>query len=90
MRTFTALLISAVAAVAVPGQARAGADLSIRDLPEPVKETLFRETMGGLLKDIEEERYGGRSWFQIEYTAHGEDWEIDIAPDGRLLARRRD
>ncbi len=85
--TLAAVLISTVFATHA---AHAGKDLSIRDLPEPVKETLFRETKGGLLQDIEQEQYEGRRWYQIEYTAEGADWEIDVAPDGRLLARRRD
>ncbi len=87
------LWLAALAAAAVGSttlDARAGKDLELKELPPKVKDAVLRETKGGQIKEIEEEKSGGSTFYQVEYTKDGKDWEIDLDREGKLLERRAD
>jgi hypothetical protein len=78
------------AALVFPSVSWAGQDVPLDKLPGAVRATVERETKGGKIKDIETDHEGGQLIYEVEFTLDGNDWELDIAPDGKLLERRLD
>lgn len=75
-------------AFALPANAE---DVVMRDLPEPVRVTIERETKGGVIEDIEREtRADGVVYYEVEFEKADKDWQLKIDADGKVLARQRD
>lgn len=74
----------------LPSLSWAGKDVSLEQLPPAVRATVERETKGGQIKDIEEDREAGRLIYEVELILNGQEYELDIAADGTLLERRLD
>jgi hypothetical protein len=84
----TAAVFAAV--MAFGSVALAGTDLTFKELPAPVQQTTQREVAGGTNEDIERDDKQGATVYEIEFTHNGKSWEIDVAPDGKLLKREED
>lgn len=78
------------AAFLVPALGYAGQDMSLEQLPAPVRATVEKETQGGKVTDIEKDQERGQVIYEVEFTIDGKEWELDIAEDGKLLERRQD
>jgi len=75
----------------VPTAALADVDMTLEELPEPVRQTALREVKDGSITDIERETEKGVEVFEVEYVAKdGQKFELDIGADGTLLRRHRD
>lgn len=62
--------------------------VTLEQLPEPVRETVLRETYGGQIREIEHKTDDGRVKYEVEFTTRdGRKGELKIAPDGRVLER---
>jgi hypothetical protein len=85
-----ALMLPAVGALLLPAMSSAGQDLTLEQLPEPVRATVDREAKGGQITDIEQDREGGQVIYEVEFTLEGKSYELDVAADGKLLERRLD
>lgn len=83
-----ALLLPAL--LLLPATTQAGTDIPYEELPQAVQATVQRETKGGEIVDIERERENGRIVYEIEFIQEGVKYEIKVAPDGRLLERKKD
>ena len=70
--------------------ALAGQDVTIDQLPAPVRATVDRETKGGQITDIERDTERGKTIYEVEFVLDGKEYELDIAEDGKLLERRLD
>jgi len=68
----------------------AGKNVPLEQLPAPVRATIERETAGGQIKEIEQDHEGGQLIYEVEFTQGGQQFELDIAADGKLLERRLD
>lgn len=56
-----------------------------------MKTTVQREVKNGRILEIERDTKRGQPIFEVEFTdGSGAKWELDIAPDGALIARRED
>lgn len=88
MRLFTSVLIQA--ALFVPMLSCASKNVSVDQLPAPVRATVDRETSGGQIKEIEREDELGKVTYEVEFTVDGKEYALDIAEDGKLLERRPD
>ena len=44
----------------------------------------------GTITEIERQRDRNSVYYEIEYTVGNQDWEIDLAPDFKLLRREKD
>ena len=64
--------------------------MKLADLPAPVRTTVQREVKQGTITDIEKDQENGNVVYEVEFTDAGKNWEIDIAPDGKLLQRHVD
>lgn len=72
------------------GSAAADRDLTLEELPEPVRQTAIREVKHGTIVEIEEDDDKGELVYEVEFVLDGIKYELDIAPDGTLLHRHRD
>ena len=89
MRSFIiAAFAAATTVLAAPSWA--GTDVTLEQLPAPVRATVDRETKGGQITDIERDREAGKVIFEVEFRLDGKEYELDIAEDGTLLERRLD
>jgi len=62
-------------------------EVSRAEVPAAVMATLEREAAGGTIGEIEKEMEGGRIVYTAEVIINGEEWEIEVAEDGRLLGK---
>lgn len=81
-----ALVVSSFASTALADKN----DLTIDDLTPAARATVEREVGRGVIDDIEWESKGGRSYFEVEFTLDGQEWELHVAEDGTLLRRAPD
>jgi uncharacterized membrane protein YkoI len=89
MKWITAVTI--VPAVLIAADlALAGDDLSFDELPAPVQATVRKEVMSGQISEIERDVKRGQAVYEIEFVDRGTKYEIEVAPDGRLLDRKED
>jgi hypothetical protein len=65
-------------------------DMKLEELPAPVRSTVQREVKKGTITDIENDQENGNVVYEVEFIDAGKNWEIDIAPDGKLLKRHED
>lgn len=72
------------------GTAFADVELTLEELPEPVRQTVVREIKGGTIHEIERDDHHGVVEYEIEFTVDAIKYEIDVAADGALLRRHRD
>ena len=70
--------------------AAADRDMTLEELPEPVRQTALREVKHGTILEIEEDSDKGEIVYEIEFVLDAVKYELDIAPDGTLLHRHRD
>ena len=72
------------------GSASADVDLTLEQLPEPVRQTTVREVKTGRIVEIEQDDEDGSTVYEVEFILDDVKYELDIAPDGTLLRRHRD
>jgi uncharacterized membrane protein YkoI len=89
MRTLIYSLVLVLGA-ATTGIASADEDVSLEELPAPVRETVDREVGSGIILEIERDYERDRSVYEVEYRLDGVKYELDVAEDGTLLRRHRD
>jgi hypothetical protein len=91
MKTIALANRIALASLLVSGFAHADDDdLSLDDLPTVVRTTVEREVGSGTIDDIEWESGPSGDYYEVEFAQGTEEWELRIAEDGRLLAKRPD
>jgi len=61
--------------------------VSIDQVPEAVKATILAESRGAPIKEIECEKWKGRTIYEAEWIVNGQEVEIKVAPDGTLLKK---
>jgi uncharacterized membrane protein YkoI len=83
-------LLTLVAAVSVSASALADIQLTLEQLPEPVRKTALVEVKAGRIVEIEQEDDDGETVYEIEFVLDDIKYEIDVAPDGTLLRKHRD
>jgi len=62
-------------------------ELSLDEVPAPVKATILKEAKGAKIKEVEKETKGATITYEAEFEADGKEVEIQVAPDGKLLGR---
>lgn len=63
-------------------------DVTMQELPQPVRETVQREVGRGQLGDLERDQERGQTVYEVEFVdTNGQKIELDIAEDGTLLSR---
>jgi hypothetical protein len=65
--------------------------VKIEDVPAPVKATLLREADGQEIKTVDLETLkGGKTVYEADVKIDGTNYEINVAPDGKLISKKID
>jgi uncharacterized membrane protein YkoI len=68
--------------------ASADATLTLEQLPESVRATVRKEVGAGQITDLErDDRKDGSTVYEVEFVLDAIEYELDIAPDGKLLKK---
>lgn len=62
-------------------------EVSLDQVPTPVKETILRELGEFELRELEEVREGDVLYYEAEWLDSGMEVEIQVAVDGKLLGK---
>jgi len=62
---------------------RKDTDVTIAQVPPPVRKAIEKETAGGTIKSIEKIESGGKVTYEVEYMRGGKDIEVYFTEDGR-------
>ncbi len=82
--------LAAAAGLALASPVALAEDVTMEQLPQPVRQTLQRELGQAQVHEIERDRHGDRVVYEVEILDGDQKFELDIAEDGRLLSRRPD
>jgi uncharacterized membrane protein YkoI len=65
--------------------------VSIDQVPDPVKATILNEAQGGTIKEIERGNENGQIIYEADVIINGQEVELKIAPDsGNLISKEVD
>lgn len=70
--------------------ALADEDVKMEQLPKKVQETVKAAGGAGEIEEIEKEVKDGRVVYQVEYKSNGQEYEMKVAEDGRVLEKKKD
>lgn len=92
IRHWTVLLgmtLGLAAPLTLSQSAMAGEQVTLDQLPDPVRSTVMRETEGGKITELEKETKNGQTQYEVEFTPKegARKVELKIAPDGKILER---
>lgn len=62
--------------------------VTIDQVPAPVRATILAEAKGAQIKEIERETTKNGEVYEAEWIENGQNVEIKVAPDGKLLKRK--
>jgi hypothetical protein len=71
-------------AVELPNPNKASV-IAIGDLPQPVRDTIRRQTEGVMVKDIKSKQLDGNTVYQVHYQTNGAPVELLVGTDGRVV-----
>jgi hypothetical protein len=89
-----AVLAAATALTWSAWTAGAGEDVTLEQVPGPVRATIERE-VGGVdvktrIKEIEREKKDGKRAYEVEFVRDGKTWEMHVAEDGSVVKMKKD
>ena len=64
--------------------------MTLEQVPAPVRETLVREAHGATIKTVDQEMSHGKTIYETDVMQGGKNWEIRVAPDGKLVSKKVD
>lgn len=76
-----------IGAVATQKMAEGEREVSLGEVPEPVKATILAQAQGNAINEIEVEVENGQTVYEAEVIIEGREVEFEIAPDGTLLGK---
>jgi len=62
-------------------------EITLDQAPAAVQATIKAEAQGGTIKEIERETENGKTVYEAEVIINGQEFEIEVAPDGTLLGK---
>lgn len=77
-------------AVATQRIAEGEREVSLAEVPEPVKSTILAQAQGNAINEIEVEVENGQTVYEAEVIIEGREVEIEVAADGALLGKEAD
>jgi hypothetical protein len=60
-------------------------NITIAQVPPPVRATIEKVTAGSRIKEIERIECGGKVTYEVEYTKDGNQREVEFSEDGKML-----
>jgi hypothetical protein len=87
-RGFENLRFTVIVAVLVVAGVGSGKDISLSEVPQPVRDTIERETKGFEIDDIDREKDDGKVVYEVEAeSTDGRRSEMVVAEDGSLIKK---
>jgi outer membrane biosynthesis protein TonB len=66
-------------------------EVQLESIPEKARATIENQVGNGMLKEAERERHGDKIVYEVEFTdENGNDFEILVDEEGKLLEKRAD
>ena len=60
-------------------------------LSDAVKKTFEKEAPGATIAEVDQEKTkAGKSFYEADVMIAGKNWEIRVAPDGKLISKKLD
>lgn len=63
-------------------------EIKFADAPAAVQKTLTKEAEGAKIETVEKETEDGTTVYEAEVTIDGKEYEIKVAPDGKLISKK--
>jgi len=84
----TRIIIATLLSLGLATSVSADANVTLEQLPEPVRQTVLREVKTGQVTDLErDDRKDGSVVYEIEFVFEKVEYELDVAPDGKVLKK---
>jgi hypothetical protein len=64
--------------------------VTLDQVPAAVKATLVKEARGAAIKSVDKEGEGAKTVYEADVVINGQNWEIKVGPDGKLLGKKLD
>jgi uncharacterized membrane protein YkoI len=64
--------------------------VQLKDCPEAVQKTIKKEAGDGKIVEVEKEREDGTVVYEAEVIIDGQEYEITVAEDGKLLGKEKE
>jgi hypothetical protein len=64
--------------------------VSVQDVPDEVRATLIRESFGAHIKTVDLEKRDGKTVYEADAKIDGENYEIVISKNGKLISKKID
>jgi uncharacterized membrane protein YkoI len=77
--------IFAVLVGGLAGRVQAGPDVPIDQLPKPVVEAVKKQFPNGEIAEAETEKDQGQMVYEVEVMVAGEEKEIEVSPEGKIV-----
>jgi hypothetical protein len=65
-------------------------DVTMAELPRPVRETVEREVGAAEISEIERDDDEQGTVYEIEFRENNRKFELDVSPEGQVLRRHAD
>jgi uncharacterized membrane protein YkoI len=65
-------------------------EMTLDQVPAPVRATLNREADGATIKTVDKEQSHGKTVYETDVMSGGKNWEIRVDENGRLLSKKVD
>ncbi len=90
-KSIVTLILALAASTAFALPAFAGEKLTLEQVPAKVKETIQSHVKDGKIPEIEREKEGNATVYEVEYkSAKGTEHELKIGEDGKVLKMEKD
>lgn len=61
--------------------------ITIDDVPKPVKETILKEAGANKIEDIEVVTEGDKTTYEAEWKENGKEIDLKVSPDGKVISK---
>jgi hypothetical protein len=69
------------------GEEEVERELSLEQLPDPVRETILRHAAGHRVREVEMHTRGGKRFYEAEWMENGREVEVSVDPSGKVLGQ---
>ena len=90
MLTCSVACLGCAELAAVEAQDSKEEKVKLEDCPQAVQDTLKKASAGGKIEEIEKETENGKTVFEAEVVIDGDEYEVKVAEDGKLLSKKQE
>src|SRR5688500_7759193 len=64
--------------------------VKLEDCPKAVQDTIRKAAAGGKIEEVEKETENGKTVYEAEVVIDGDEYEVKVADDGKLLSKKQE